>query len=62
MLPGLLRNYVSPGTEPKKRIENAYVYKVRSQLRSQEPPVVHLEQERRSTSTTPTIPIPTNPN
>jgi hypothetical protein len=25
--PGLLRNYVSPGTEPKKRIENAYLTK-----------------------------------
>lgn len=25
--PGLLRNYVSPGTEPKKRIEDAYLLK-----------------------------------
>ena len=25
--PGLVRNYVSTGTEPRKRIENAYVYK-----------------------------------
>ena len=26
--PGLVRNYVSPGSEPKKRIENAYTTKI----------------------------------
>jgi len=39
---GLVRNYVSPGTEPRKRIEN----EIRSQFRSQEPSCLHLDQER----------------